>query len=304
MEKKIETTPSQTGPTHIGEVLRDLTGFEFKPNPEKTEHHLGLSRPKVLIPTGLGINSHAELGWVFNRAGADVDYMHWNELIKNPELLDQYQGLGLAGGFAMGDQLGAGQSLANRIYHSDLAEKFKEKLADSKFIVYAVCNSLQLLAKLDLMPFEVGTVQNDSGKHETTSWDIALSPASDSVWLSYMDGYKEPIFAPVSHGEGRIIVPDSSIQIVKDKGYLAMQFIDGHMCEFYRSSRGKRYTPNGEDISGFEWDGNLALFPHFERVRKNSQREDKDCVPKSKWNLAYEPTYLMFKAAVDEMKKQ
>ena len=79
------------------------------------EREIARQKPKVIIPKGLGTNSHEELGYVFRLAGADVDYVHWNELIKNPSMLDNYQGLGLPGGFTMGDQLGAGQSLKNRI---------------------------------------------------------------------------------------------------------------------------------------------------------------------------------------------
>jgi len=296
---------SGTGPAHIKEVLADLGGFAFQPSPKKTAQMWRFSKPRVLIPTGLGINSHVELGWCFERAGADVDYLHWNKLITRPELLDKYQGLGLAGGFAMGDQLGAGQSLANRIYHSGLAKKLKEKIDDPKFITYEVCNSLQLCAKLNLMPFQVGTVQNDSGKHETTSWDLEINTSNDSVWLSYVKECTDPIFAPASHGEGNIYVPNHTIQTVNDNKYVALKYVKGHMAEFYTSSRKGRYNLNGStnDIGGFAWNGNLALFLHLERLRLNSQREDKDIVPKKLWNQPYEPTYLFFKAAVNEMKK-
>ena len=103
-------------------------------------------KPKVIIPTGLGINSHEELGYCFELGGAQVDYRHINDLIEEPFILNNYEGMGLPGGFTMGDQLGAGQSLANRIRYSGLKDKFKEKLDDKEFPVYSVCNCLQLLA--------------------------------------------------------------------------------------------------------------------------------------------------------------
>jgi phosphoribosylformylglycinamidine synthase len=266
-----------------------------------------MANPKVLIPRGVGINSHEELAYVFKLGGADTEYRHINELIKDPSLLDQYQGLGSPGGFMMGDQLGAGQSIANRTRLSDLLGKLKEKIEDPSFPIYSVCNSLQLFAKLDCFPIPVGTVKNDSGKHETLLWDIEVNPANDTVWLKYLQGYEKPVFAPISHGEGRIFVPKDSLPETVDRNLIALTYTDGYMCEFYRSSRGQRYNPNGsvDDIAGFGWANNLVLFPHFERLHHDFQRPDRYDVKKEKGtaNEVYEPTFLMFKAAVDFMKE-
>ena len=163
-------------------------------------------KPKVVIPIGLGINSHEELKYCFELGGAEVDFIMFNYLIANPSLVDKYQGMGLAGGFAMGDQLGAGQSLANRIRNSGLKDKLEEKLNDNSFPIYSVCNSLQLMAKLDLFPVLVGTARNASGKHETGFWDMKVNPLNETVWLKYLKEYDGPVFAPISHGEGRILL--------------------------------------------------------------------------------------------------
>jgi phosphoribosylformylglycinamidine synthase subunit PurQ / glutaminase len=273
-----------------------------------------MTPPKVIIPTGIGINSHFELGQAFKNAGAQVDYCHINDLIAEPTLIDLYQMLGLPGGFMMGDQLGAGQSTRNRIYDSGLKDKLEEKLEDPTFPIYAVCNSLQMLAKLDLFPVKLGTVRNDSGKHETGSWDMKVNENNETVWLNNLWDYKGPIFAPISHGEGRIIIPEEDLQKVKDMNLIALQYIKGHMCNYLESSRGERYNPNGSiaDIAGLGWNNNLVLFPHFERLLKNAQRDDKALLQtgqiKEKMysdtpDGLYEPTYLMFKAAVDFVKQ-
>jgi len=267
-------------------------------------------KPKVIIPTGIGINSHAELGQAFKNAGAEVGYRHINDLIAEPALIDMYQLMGLPGGFMMGDQLGAGQSTRNRIYDSGLRDKLEEKLNDWNFPIYAVCNSLQMLAKLDLFPIRAGTVKNDSGKHETGSWDMEVNQKSNSIWLKYLKEYAAPIFAPISHGEGRIIVPQEELQKAEDMNLVALRYIKGHMCKYWQSSRGDRYNPNGSisDIAGFGWNNNLVLFPHFERLLKNSQRDDKALLQTKKIRYKecrdtpdglYEPTYLIFKAAVE-----
>jgi phosphoribosylformylglycinamidine synthase len=264
-------------------------------------------KPKVIIPTGLGINSHEELGYCFELAGAEVDFKMWNELIADPSLMDDYQGAGLAGGFAMGDQLGAGQSLANRVRHSDLRGKLERKLDDKSFPIYSVCNSLQLFAKLDLFPVPVGTMKNDVGKHQTGFWDININRASDNVWLSYLKDTEEPIFAPISHGEGRIVLSEDSLKYMQEQNFVAMTYENGQMCDFFRSSRGDRYNPNGStaDIAGFGWHNNLVLFPHFERLHHDYQRPDREEVKKRKRTTKglYEPTKRMFAAAVDLMRE-
>ncbi len=264
-------------------------------------------RPKVLIPRGLGTNSHEELKEIFELAGANVDYIKWNDLIKNPDILDKYQGLGLAGGFAMGDLPYAGQSLANRIKFSKFYGKLDEKLKDTNFPVYSTCNCLQLLAKLDLFPMGVGTTNNDSGKHETQSWDLEVNPNNDTVWVSKLKDYDSPIFAPISHGEGRIWMPDDDLQYVVDNDLVALRYTSGHMCDYYASSRNGRYNPNGsiDDIAGFGWNNNIVLFPHPERLLRDVQRPDRYEVKKEKGHThdVFEPTLLMFRPAVELMEQ-
>jgi phosphoribosylformylglycinamidine synthase len=266
-------------------------------------------KPKVIIPTGLGINSQEELAYCFRElGGAQVDLVKWNDVIAEPSIMDDYQGAGLAGGFAMGDQLGAGQSLANRVRLLGFRDKLSEKLEDPNFPMYVVCNSLQLLAKLDLFPIPVGTGRNDSGQHETNYWDIGINSGNDSIWFNYLGNCKEPIFAPISHGEGRIYVPSESLAEVKQKGLIALTYEDGYIVEFLRSSKGDRYNPNGSiaDIAGFGWDNNLVLFPHFERLHHDFQRPDRAEVKERKGTTSevYEPTYRLFKAAVDFMREK
>ncbi|MFT4303514.1 MAG: phosphoribosylformylglycinamidine synthase subunit PurQ [Candidatus Woesearchaeota archaeon] len=264
-------------------------------------------KPKVIIPIGIGINSHEELGNIFEIVGAKVDFKHINDLIENPNILDNYHGFGGPGGFTMGDQLGAGQSVRNRIYPSGLNEKLNEKLDDENFPMYIVCNFLQILAKLNSFPVTVGTTANDSGKHETNFWDTKINPNNKTIWLEYLKDCDEPIFAPISHGEGRIYVPPSDIDGLIKTNLIALTYVDGTMCEFFRSSRGARYNPNGStaDIAGFGWANNLVLFPHFERLHHDYQRPDRELVRREKGTIKglYQPTYLMFNAAVDFMKE-
>lgn len=260
-----------------------------------------MDKPLVIIPYGLGFNSHIELGYMFELAGAEVKYVLLNDLISNPDILDgDCRALGLPGGFTMGDQLTAGQSVANRTKSSGLYPKLTKKVADPKFPIFSVCNSVQISSKLDLFPVKVGTMQNDSGKHETGLWDVKINPDNDSIWLELVKECKEPLFAPISHGQGKIYLPEDDLKIAKETNLIALTYHLGYICDYYKSSRGGRYNPNGStaDIAGLAWNGNIELFPHFERLHHNYQRPDRKAGDLS----LYEPSFLIFKSGVDYMK--
>jgi phosphoribosylformylglycinamidine (FGAM) synthase-like amidotransferase family enzyme len=268
-----------------------------------------MDRPKVLITTGVGFNSHDELGYCFRLAGADVDFMRLLDVLDDTEQLDSYQGLGLPGGFTGGDHLGAGQFIANLTRGNPKAfAKLEEKVNDIRYPVLFVCNSAQYSAKLNMYPVPVGTVQNDSGKHETGYWDISIDPKCDSCWFDYIRHTKEPIFAPISHGEGRFYLTDDGLAEAKDQNIIAMRYSKGALYSHFIHSRGDIYNPNGstDDIAGLAWKSNLALFPHFERLHKNVQRPDRQDVKDRGGKLLdhYEPTILLFKGAVDFMRTQ
>lgn len=120
-------------------------------------------------------------------------------------------------------------------------------------------------------------------------------------------GRSGPVFAPISHGEGNIQMPDDALAKAQADNLVALTYTDGYICDFFRSSRGNHYNPNGSiaDIAGLGWSNNLMLFPHFERLQRDFQRPDRARVIEEKGDASgnYEPTYLMFKAAVDFMKE-
>lgn len=266
-------------------------------------------RPRVLIPTGMGFNSYEELGYCFNLSGADVDFIHTLQLIENPDIMDQYNGFGDPGGFTGGDHLGAGQFIANLFRKNPKAVgKLEEKLNDETFPMIFVCNSAQILSKLGLYPVQIGTVQNDVGKHMTGHWDISIDPNCKSVWLDELRKTSEPIYAHISHGEGRFYLTEEGIRTAHEKGMVALRYAKGAMYDYFKPARGDAINPNGstDDIAGLAWKNNLALFPHFERLHRNFQRPDRYDAKKRGLDLKahYEPTVALFKGAVDYMKKQ
>ncbi|MBN9391180.1 MAG: phosphoribosylformylglycinamidine synthase subunit PurQ [Chloroflexi bacterium] len=153
---------------------------------------------KVLVLRAAGINCDAEMVEAWEKAGAEVDLRHINE-IAGPHAntrLDDYAILGVPGGFAYGDYLGAGKLVANEIIYR-LKEPF-QRFVESGRPVLGVCNGFQILAKTGLFG-DVTLLPNESGKFECR-WITMQNTGSNSVFLRGI----EQIYLPIAHGEGRV----------------------------------------------------------------------------------------------------
>ena len=153
---------------------------------------------KVLVLRAAGINCDAEMVAAWEKAGAEVDLRHINE-IAGPQAntrLDDYAILGVPGGFAYGDYLGAGRLMANEMIFR-LKEPF-QRFVDSGRPVLGVCNGFQILAKAGLFG-DVTLLPNESGKFECR-WITMQNTGSNSIFLRDI----EQIYLPIAHGEGRV----------------------------------------------------------------------------------------------------
>ncbi|MDE1798295.1 MAG: phosphoribosylformylglycinamidine synthase subunit PurQ [Candidatus Micrarchaeota archaeon] len=161
------------------------------------------SKPKALVLVGFGINSEAELAHALAQAGAQPEYVHFNQLQANPALLEDHQLFALPGGFSFGDDIQSGRVLANKF-------KFKlrqplEKFIDAGKPVIGICNGFQFLVQLGALPGAekwertVTLARNASGRFENR-WvrlrtEASACPFAQSVTHLTM---------PSRHGEGCI----------------------------------------------------------------------------------------------------
>ena len=67
-----------------------------------------MSKPRVCVVTGFGINADEELGQAFVMAGAEPVRVHVRDLIDRPDQLFRYRLIAFPGGFSFGDHLGNG----------------------------------------------------------------------------------------------------------------------------------------------------------------------------------------------------
>jgi phosphoribosylformylglycinamidine synthase len=232
-----------------------------------------MSKVKVLVLTGDGINCEKESARAFELAGALSTIVHINDLLENKNQLEQFQILCLPGGFSFGDELGSGQILAHKIKYG-LKDEFYRFVEDKKPIL-GICNGFQVLTKLGLLP--------DYQSERTVALDHNLSHKFIDKWTELQVENEtvckwtkniKTISLPIRHGEGRVCFPKGKESEVythlKENGQIALRYTQ---------------NPNGSsyDIAGI-CDKNGLIFglmphpeaavSHFSHV-KGSGTQDK-----------------------------
>ncbi|MCO4795218.1 MAG: phosphoribosylformylglycinamidine synthase subunit PurQ [Bacteriovoracaceae bacterium] len=167
-----------------------------------------MNKPNFLVLSGDGINCENETAFAFREAGGRADVLHINQVLENPSILKNYQGLAFPGGFSFGDELGSGQVLANKIKHGLLKELIE--FIDQDKLVIGICNGFQVLTKLGLLPSHdkkrsMALAPNIQGNF-IDKWVNMSVTSKKCVWTKDI----ERITLPVRHGEGRIIFSSNS----------------------------------------------------------------------------------------------
>ena len=165
-----------------------------------------MAKPKFLILRGDGINCENETALAFKEAGADPKLVHVNDLMENPGLLEEFQGMAIPGGFSFGDELGSGQVLALKIKHG-LSDAFSNFVAHKKPII-GICNGFQVLVKLGLLPFPneervMALAQNEKGTFVNKWTKLNVDKNSVCKWTKGLSD--QDVEFPTRHGEGRVV---------------------------------------------------------------------------------------------------
>jgi len=236
---------------------------------------------KVLVLRAAGINCDQETCHAFQSVGAQAQTVHINQLIKQPELLNDYQILALPGGFSYGDDIAAGKILAGQLLHH--LQEAITKFVDSDKLVLGICNGFQILVKAGLLPGKLddtapsnGHTQNatiaynDSGKFEDR-W-VHLEPGTENC-VFITPGQR--LYLPIAHGEGKVCFANEGLQqqIVGNK-QIAFRYVDenGNFGDY-------PINPNGSNdhIAGLcDSTGRiLGLMPHPERnIHKTNETRE------------------------------
>ncbi len=224
-------------------------------------------KPKILVMSGYGINCEDETKFAFELAGAEkVDIVHINDLIDGSKNLENYQIVAFPGGFAYGDDTGAGNAFANKL-RNHMWDDFM-KFINRDTLTIGICNGFQVLTSLGIFTTKAKTygermfaLMPNANARYTVRW-VDLGVDVDSHFFRNID----TISLPIAHGEGRFFTPERSMNDIKDANVIAARYIKGEMCEFQQLTA----NPNGslEDVASIiDISGRImGLMPHPERA--------------------------------------
>ena len=168
-------------------------------------------KPSFLILCGDGINCERETAKAFELAGGTAQIVHINDVLDNKNMLGDFQGLAIPGGFSFGDELGSGQIMALKIRHK-LGDAFFEFVAAGKPVI-GICNGFQVLVKLGLLPFPttleraLALAPNAQGGFINRWVKLDVNTKSVCKWT---EGVAQ-MELPIRHGEGRIVFKDEKL---------------------------------------------------------------------------------------------
>ena len=165
---------------------------------------------KILVLRTAGTNCDREQVLAWQKAAAvlgydaQIDLRHINQIAPTGaseaiigQALDQYHILAMPGGFAYGDDLGAGKLLANDLIYR-LRQPFADFVARGKPVL-GVCNGFQVLAKTGL--FGSVTLAPNIGGYQCRWVDMRNVNAGKCIFTRGLSDVQ----MPVAHGEGRVV---------------------------------------------------------------------------------------------------
>jgi len=184
--------------------------------------------PRVLIPTGFGLNCERETDLACRMVGFETDLVHISDLSAGEVSLSDYGLVVIIGGFSFGDHLGAGKVLAIRLLNT-LPESLRVFVDDGGLLL-GICNGFQTLAKMGLLPRLDGTDEqtvtvtgNERGSFHDGWVTIAGNPESPCVFTRGLDR----LDLPVRHGEGRVVTASDDLRRrLHDEGHVPIRYVD------------------------------------------------------------------------------
>ena len=188
-----------------------------------------MSKPRVAVLSGFGINCELETMAVFEMAGATSQRVHVNRIVSGEVKLPDFDIMAVPGGFSFGDHLGSGRLMGNRLRFG-LRDQVREFVKAGKPVI-GICNGFQVLVKMGLLPgdSEVSLTQsaslalNDSGQYENRWATLEFDPDSPCIWTKGISRMR----VPVRHGEGKFVTDDPNLlDQWEESGQLVARYVD------------------------------------------------------------------------------
>ena len=201
------------------------------------------AKPRVLIPVFPGTNCEYDSAKAVADAGGEPEIMVISNLTsahiarsveRFAEHLKGSQMVFIPGGFSGGDEPdGSGKFITAFFRNPEIREQVTELLEKRDGLICGICNGFQALIKLGLVPFgrivdadeNSPTLSfNSIGRHQSRIVRVRVA-SNKSPWLAGTE-VGEIYSVPISHGEGRILMPESLALELAQNGQVATQYVD------------------------------------------------------------------------------
>lgn len=222
-----------------------------------------------------GTNCDAETKRAFQESGMKAEIVHFNELVKQQNLLD-YEALIIPGGFSHGDYVRAGAIWAKRLIAK--LEKELKRFVDEERPILGICNGFQVLVEAGLLPqfdgislFPEAALGTNVPPGYNCRWVYLKHESRGNCAFTRNIRQDHVVKVPVAHSEGRFAFTKENekkhLQRLLDNDQLVFRYCH-HDGEY--ASMEYPFNPNGSsyDIAGIcSPSGTVfGLMPHPERA--------------------------------------
>ena len=220
------------------------------------------AKPRVLIPAFPGTNCEYDSAKAVRDAGAEAKIMVINNLnakglaqsiedfakeIRNSQIIF------IPGGFSGGDEPDGSAKFITAFFRNEAVKDGVTDLLDNRDgLMCGICNGFQALIKLGLVPFGkiIDTDEscptltfNTIGRHQSRIVHTRVA-SNKSPWLQGVN-VGDVFTVPISHGEGKFLADDATLQRLQENGQIATQYVDldGN------ATMDVRFNPNGSRMA-------------------------------------------------------
>ncbi len=210
---------------------------------ERKAPAIKVAKPRVLIPAFPGTNCEYDSAKAVSDAGAEPEIIVINNLtsagIKQSvdyfaDRLRDAQMVFIPGGFSGGDEPdGSGKFITAFFRNAAVKDGVTELLEKRDGLMCGICNGLQALIKLGLVPYGkiIDTDENcptltfnTIARHQSKIVRTRIA-SNKSPFLSLMN-VGDIVNVPISHGEGRFYASEELILKLAENGQIATQYVD------------------------------------------------------------------------------
>ena len=220
------------------------------------------AKPRVLIPAFPGTNCEYDSAKAMRDAGAEARISVINNLSAEgiARSVEEFaaeirksQMIFIPGGFSGGDEPDGSAKFITAFFRNEaVKESVTELLEKRDGLMCGICNGFQALIKLGLVPFGkiIDTDEscptltfNTIGRHQSRIVRTRIA-SNRSPWLRETR-VGDVYLVPISHGEGRFLADDATLQRLRDNGQIATQYVDldGN------ATMDVRFNPNGSRMA-------------------------------------------------------